>query len=49
MMIGWPRYDDDQIADVVEVLRSGRVNAWTGPHVADFERAYERYLAESIA
>ena len=43
-MIRWPHYDEVQIADVVEVLRSGKVNAWTGPHVGDFERAYERYL-----
>ena len=43
-MIRWPHYDEAQIADVVEVLRSGRVNAWTGPHVDEFERAYEKHL-----
>jgi dTDP-4-amino-4,6-dideoxygalactose transaminase len=40
----WPYYDEEQIADVVEVLRSGQVNSWTGPHVARFERAYADYL-----
>ncbi|MBB4186307.1 dTDP-4-amino-4,6-dideoxygalactose transaminase [Sinorhizobium terangae] len=40
----WPVYDEEQIEDVVSVLRSGEVNAWTGPHVRDFEAAYERYL-----
>jgi dTDP-4-amino-4,6-dideoxygalactose transaminase len=40
----WPVYDEEQIEDVVSILRSGEVNAWTGPHVRDFEAAYERYL-----
>lgn len=45
----WPIYDEEQIADVVEVLRSGRVNAWTGDHVARFEEAYARYLGRRHA
>jgi dTDP-4-amino-4,6-dideoxygalactose transaminase len=40
----WPTYDQQQIEDVVAVLRSGQVNAWTGPHVGDFEQAYAAYL-----
>lgn len=40
----WPTYDEQQIADVCSVLRSGGVNAWTGPHVRAFEQAYEEYL-----
>lgn len=43
-MSQWPVYDDAQIADVVSVLRSGQVNAWTGPHVANFEHAYAKFL-----
>lgn len=43
-MSSWPVYDEEQIADVVSVLRSGKVNAWTGPHVGNFERAYAKYL-----
>lgn len=39
-MTRWPIYDDDQIAAVSAVLRSGRVNAWTGPEVRDFEHDY---------
>jgi len=35
----WPFYDEDEIAAVVEVLRSGRVNQWTGPDVFAFEKA----------
>jgi len=39
-MTRWPVYDEEQIAEVAAVLRSGKVNAWTGPHVAEFEQAY---------
>lgn len=43
-MARWPIYDEEQIEDVVSVLRSGEVNAWTGPHVRNFEELYERFL-----
>lgn len=33
----WPFYAQDEIDAVVEVLRSGKVNQWTGSTVADFE------------
>jgi dTDP-4-amino-4,6-dideoxygalactose transaminase len=33
----WPFYDEDEIHAAAEVLRSGRVNQWTGPDVFDFE------------
>ena len=48
-MTRWPIYDDDQIARVAAVLRSGKVNAWTGPHVQDFESEYARYLGRNHA
>ena len=37
----WPFYDEDEIAAAVAVLRSGRVNQWTGDRV----RAFEQTLA----
>ena len=40
----WPQYDAEQIDAVAEVLRSGKVNAWTGPDVRAFEEAYAAYL-----
>lgn len=43
-MASWPHYDEEQIADVVAVLRSGKVNAWTGPDVAAFESDYAASL-----
>ncbi|WP_020579214.1 DegT/DnrJ/EryC1/StrS family aminotransferase [Actinopolymorpha alba] len=36
----WPFFADDEIAAVVEVLRSGRVNYWTGDEGRVFEREY---------
>lgn len=35
----WPFYADDEIEAVDAVLRSGRVNQWTGPEVFEFEEA----------
>ncbi|WP_395624168.1 DegT/DnrJ/EryC1/StrS family aminotransferase [Sphingomonas daechungensis] len=35
----WPFYAEDEIAAAASVLRSGKVNQWTGPHVAQFEQA----------
>lgn len=48
-MTAWPFYDGEQIADVVSVLRSGKVNAWTGPHVGKFEAAYAGLLGRKHA
>ena len=35
----WPQFGEDEIAAVAQVLRSGRVNQWTGECVHKFERA----------
>jgi dTDP-4-amino-4,6-dideoxygalactose transaminase len=43
-MARWPVYDEEQIEGVVSVLKSGEVNAWTGPHVRQFEEAYAAFL-----
>jgi len=40
----WPFYDEDEIEAVVELLRSGRVNQWTGNTVATFERSCEKHF-----
>jgi len=36
----WPRFDEDEIAAVVAVLRSGKVNYWTGGEGRAFEREF---------
>ncbi|WP_274629286.1 DegT/DnrJ/EryC1/StrS family aminotransferase [Arvimicrobium flavum] len=45
----WPQYDEEQIRDVVAVLRSGKVNAWTGTLVHQFEQAYAALLGRKHA
>jgi dTDP-4-amino-4,6-dideoxygalactose transaminase len=45
----WPQYDNEQIEDVVAVLRSGKVNAWTGTRVVAFEEAYAALLGRRHA
>jgi dTDP-4-amino-4,6-dideoxygalactose transaminase len=36
----WPHYDDDEVAAAMAVLRSGRVNYWTGTEGRSFEQEY---------
>ncbi|HEX8224731.1 MAG TPA: DegT/DnrJ/EryC1/StrS aminotransferase family protein [Allosphingosinicella sp.] len=38
----WPFYDEDEIEAVASVLRSGKVNQWTGGDVFAFQAAMER-------
>ncbi|MCH8615865.1 DegT/DnrJ/EryC1/StrS aminotransferase family protein [Sphingomonas sp. SM33] len=35
----WPAFEEDEIEAAGAVLRSGKVNQWTGPDVSAFERA----------
>jgi dTDP-4-amino-4,6-dideoxygalactose transaminase len=37
----WPSYSHDEIDAVASVLRSGKVNQWTGPDVFAFEQEFE--------
>jgi Predicted pyridoxal phosphate-dependent enzyme apparently involved in regulation of cell wall biogenesis len=37
---GWPKFDEDEIQAVEAVLRSGKVNYWTGEQARLFEREY---------
>ena len=30
-LAGWPQFDENAISAVQEVLKSGKVNYWTGP------------------
>lgn len=39
----WPHYGEDEITAVSEVLRSGKVNYWTGEEARCFEREYAAY------
>lgn len=39
----WPAFDDEQVDAVAQVLRSGRVNYWTGDEGRAFEREFAEY------
>lgn len=45
----WPHYDEDEIAAVSAVLRSGKVNYWTGDEARQFERDYAAYTGTRYA
>ena len=40
----WPRYAEDEVEAVAEVLRSGKVNYWTGEEGKTFEREFAEAL-----
>lgn len=39
----WPTYEADEIAAVEVVLRSGKVNFWTGSECTEFEKEFAAY------
>ena len=45
----WPHFEDDEILAVVNVLRSGKVNQWTGQEVTAFEEEFARYTGTRYA
>lgn len=45
----WPAFSEEQVATVAEVLRSGRINQWTGSRVWEFEQEYADYLSRQHA
>lgn len=45
----WPVFDETQIDAVATVLRSGKVNQWTGTEVSSFEAEYADHLGRSKA
>lgn len=45
----WPVFTEEQVDAVSEVLRSGRVNQWTGSEVWAFEQDYARHLGRAHA
>lgn len=43
-MPSWPVFDEDDIAAVVQVLRSGKVNYWTGDVTRQFEQEFADWV-----
>ncbi len=46
---GWPQFSEEAIRAVEEVLRSGRVNYWTGPRGMEFERRFAAWQGSRFA
>lgn len=40
----WPCFEEEEISAVTEVMRSGKVNYWTGTEARMFEQEYAEYL-----
>jgi len=45
----WPCYAEDEIAAVEEVLRSGKVNYWSGDQGTSFEKEFAAYTGTKYA
>lgn len=45
----WPHFAADEIEAAAAVLRSGRVNYWTGGQSQEFEREFARYIGVRYA
>lgn len=45
----WPAFDERAIRSVEEVLRSGKVNYWTGPRGMEFEKRFAEWQGSRYA
>lgn len=45
----WPSFTEEEVAAVAKVLRSNRVNYWTGEECRHFEREYARWTESNHA
>ncbi len=48
-LVGWPKFDEKAIQAAEEVLRSGKVNYWTGPKGMEFERKFADWQGSKYA
>lgn len=48
-LVSWPQFDDNAIHAVEAVLRSGKVNYWTGPRGMEFEKKYAQWQGSKYA
>src|SRR5665647_1578678 len=47
--IGWPNFDENAIGAVEQVLRSGKVNYWTGNKGMEFEKKFAEWQGSKYA
>ncbi len=48
-LVSWPNFHENAIQAVEGVLRSGKVNYWTGPHGMEFERKFAEWQGSKYA
>jgi dTDP-4-amino-4,6-dideoxygalactose transaminase len=48
-LVGWPNFDENAIRAVEDVLRSGKVNYWTGPKGMQFEKEFAEWQGSKYA
>lgn len=48
-LLGWPHFDENAIQAVEAVLRSGKVNYWTGPKGMEFEEKFAAWQGSKYA
>ena len=48
-LAGWPQFDEKAISAVQKVLKSGKVNYWTGPKGMEFERKFAEWQGSKYA
>ncbi|HUU19117.1 MAG TPA: DegT/DnrJ/EryC1/StrS family aminotransferase [Sedimentisphaerales bacterium] len=48
-LAGWPQFDEKAIKAAEEVLRSGKVNYWTGPRGMEFEKKFADWQGSKYA
>jgi len=48
-LAGWPQFAEEGIAAVEQVLRSGKVNYWTGPKGMEFEKKFAEWQGSKYA
>ena len=48
-LVGWPNFDEKAIQAVEEVLRSGKVNYWTGKKGMEFEKRFADWQGSKYA
>ncbi len=48
-LTGWPQFDESAIRAVENVLRSGKVNYWTGPNGMEFEKRFAKWQGSKYA
>jgi len=45
----WPQFNPDTLEDVLEPIKNGKVNYWTGPKGMEFEEAWRQWIGAKMA